>query len=204
MKRTATQAPPAQTVLKAHPPAPARIELMPRSRVDRLARTLVVLVLCWVPGFWMARVPPHFLGPLLGLGVGAWMAYRMWTGRFLVVRFSGVCPHCRRELSIAPGTSVDFPHALRCPGCRFEPRVEVALWPPAGRGADGQVPWIRHLHPDCTGSWTLHWFWEDPYLQCSGCHARFLASPEARRAAEEENRRGDLLERLAEEGRFLG
>ena len=203
MKRTATQAPPAQTILNAYPPAPARVSLAYRPLPGRLLRTVLALLLCWGPLPWAVFVPPHYLWLALGLCGGAYLAHRSWTGRYVVRSFTGVCPRCGRHLRIDAGTTIDLPHTLTCFGCHFEPRLEVSFRPEPFRTPEGKRVWVRHLDPDCTGFWTLHWFWDDPYLSCEDCGARHYATLEARRVAEEENARGALLERLAEEGRYL-
>lgn len=203
MKRTPTQAPPAQVILNAYPPAPARIVLAYRAAPGRLARTLLFLALCWGPIPWLVWLPPHYPWPPAAFVAGAYLAFRAWTGRYQVRSFTGRCPRCRRHLRIDAGTTIDLPHTLTCFGCHFEPRLEVSFRPQPVVTHAGERVWVRHLEPDCTGRWRLGWFCDDPYLGCVGCGARHFATPEARKIADEENARGDLLERLTNEGRFM-
>jgi hypothetical protein len=201
MRWTATQAPPAQTTLRAYPPAPARVELAYLPLPGRLTRTLLSLAVFWGVVPYVVWIPPHYPWPAACLVAGAYLAHRFWTGRYRVRSFLGVCPRCGRHLRIDAGALIDLPHTLTCFGCHFEPRLEVDLSP--APAAVPKEPPLRHFEGDCAGTWSERWYWDDPYVACSGCGARHPATPAARRAADEENLRGALLQRLADEGRFL-
>lgn len=203
MKTTPTQAPPAQVILNAYPPAPARIVLAYRPAPGRLVLTLLLVVVCWGPIPWLVWLPPHYPWPLAAFVAGAYLAFRTWTGRYQVRSFTGRCPRCRRHLRLDAGTVIDLPHTLTCFGCHFEPRLEVSFRTQPAPSSTFEPVRVRHLDPDCTGDWRLSWFCDDPYLGCPECGARHFATPQARKVADEENSRGELLDRLAREGRFM-
>ncbi len=208
MKKSVARAPAARTVLRAYPPAPARVDLDYRPLSGRLARTALALAICWGPIPWAVWVPPHYPWPILLLCVGAYAGWRSWTGRWRVRAFAGLCPRCGRHLRIEAGTSIDLPHTLTCYGCHFEPVLEVDVsgrrpLPPVLPPAEPWKPVVRHLSAECTGRWEERWFRDDAYVGCARCGARFFATKDLRAQAAAENDRGALLARLAEEGRFL-
>jgi hypothetical protein len=63
---------------------------------------------------------------------------------------------------------------------------------------------ISHTTDDCTGNWRMLGIGEDRTIQCDVCTARFVASPENRLAAIDENYAGIYLRRLSSEGAALG
>ncbi|MDB4949156.1 MAG: hypothetical protein JWM27_1805 [Gemmatimonadetes bacterium] len=203
MKKSPAQAPAAQIRLSAYPPAPARIDLQSRPLPGRLALALLVLGACWAPIPWLAALRPRYPWAAIALCLGVYLAQRVWTGRYRVRSFLGVCPRCGRHLRIDAGTAIDLPHTLTCAGCHFEPRLEVDFRLAAARTAPAAGTTVRHLEGECAGSWHEHWHQDEPYLECAACGARHFATPQLRRAAAAENARGDLLARLADEGRFL-
>jgi hypothetical protein len=203
MKKSPPTAPAAQTRLSTYPPAPARVELQVRPLSGRALRTVVPLLACWSAIPWLLDRQPPLPWAAVALCMGVYLAQRGWAGRFRVRSFVGVCPRCGRHLRIAAGTAIDLPHTLTCAGCHFEPRLEVDFRPRAARASHRATPPVRHLDGDCAGAWRERWFQDEPYLECPACGARHFATPEARLTAADENARGDLLERLADEGRFL-
>jgi len=201
MNGRAPQAPPARLALVFHAPTIARVEVVYRPMPGRLIRALTAWILCWGAMPFLLWVPPHYPWVLTAFVAGAYLPYRFWTGRFEVLSFSGFCPRCGRPLELRRGTKIDLPHALTCFGCHFEPVLEVAMVkaPRAGRGAEPDR--IEHRSPDCAGRWRVE---RGGFaLSCGDCGSRHCATPAARRAAEEENRRADLLSDLTSEGRFL-
>jgi hypothetical protein len=203
MKKSPPEAPAAQTRLSTYPPAPARVELQVRPWPGRMVHTALPLAACWAAIPWLLGEEPRLPWAALALCLGAYLAHKGWAGRYRVRSFVGVCPRCGRHLRIAAGTAIDLPHTLTCAGCHFEPRLEVDFRPRPARVPARAAARVRHLEGDCAGTWRERWFWDEPYLECPSCGARHFATTEARRAAAEENARGDLLERLADEGRFL-
>lgn len=192
-----TREPPVHIALPGHPPAPARVWLERLPLRGRCARTAISLLLCWgiVPlAMW---IPPHYPWPLLFVFVGAYLAHLYWTGRYRVWYFLGTCPRCARPLRIDAGTRVSMPHTLTCYACHFEPRLELEA---RTMVEDGM---LRHAHADCTGRWSEQRLWNNGYLVCAGCGMQHRANVETGLAATSENRRGELLEQLTYEGRFL-
>lgn len=193
-----TEAPPVQMSLPAYPPAPARVGLVYQPMPGRAVKTVVSLVACWLlaaPSFWL---PPHYPWPVVCICLGAWLAHEFWTGRYRVRWFVGMCPRCGRHLRIGAGARISLPHTVPCLACHFEPRLEV-------QRADERAPerLLRHVVADCTGTWTERWMWDERFLGCGACGARHPATPDFRRLADAENERGELLRRLADEGRFM-
>lgn len=192
------EAPPVQMVLRAYPPAPARVGLAYQPAAARALRASAALLVCWGAAPWSVWIPPHYPWPVLVVGLGAWLAHLFWTGRYRVRWFVGLCPRCGRHLRLAMGTRLRLPHTIPCLACHFEPRLERQ--PPEDAPA---VAGLRHNLPDCTGSWHEAWMWDERFLCCDGCAARRPATAEMRRQARAENERGAILRQLGEEGRFL-
>lgn len=195
---TRTEAPPVQMVLRAYPPAPARVGLVYQPVPGRALKTVVSLVFFWGIAPWTFWLPPHYPFPVLCVCAGAYLAHLFWTGRYRVRWFLGVCPRCGRQLRLSLGERISLPHTVTCFACHFEPVLEVAQ--PEDKPA--REP-LRHAVPDCTGTWVDAWMWDDRFLACDACGARRPATPELRRHADAENERGALLRQLADEGRFL-
>lgn len=199
--RTRTEAPPAQVTLRAYLPAPARVELVYRPASYRLARTVLALAGLWGAIPLLIWVPPHYpwvVGAFLG---GLYLAYREWHGRYLVRTFAAICPRCGHPLSLGADHTISLPHALTCYHCHFEPLLEVTF---AGPGEHApEEPAVEHHHPECVGRWGSRWLADEAFLVCDRCNAHARATPAARARAEEENRRGAILARLADEGEPL-
>lgn len=196
-----TEAPPAQVTLRAHLPAPARVELVYRTAPYRLARTVLVLAVFWGAIPLLVWVPPHYPWVLSAFLGGLFLAHREWHGRYLVRTFAGICPRCGHALSLGLDHTISLPHTLTCYHCHFEPLLEVTFPDPHARAADR--PALDHQHGDCVGRWKLRWLADEAFLFCERCNAHRPATPEARRLAEEEHERGDLLSQLTDEGKPL-
>jgi hypothetical protein len=193
-----TQAPPVQLVLRAYPPAPARVGLTYQPFPARLLKSVASLVVFWTLAPWSVALPPYYPWPILCLCTGAYLAHLFWHGRYRVRWFVGVCPRCGGQVRLSMGERIDLPHTLTCFACHFEPVLEVA----DARDVPAPDP-LPHVRADCTGRWTEEWMWDDRFLACDGCGARQPATPELRRRAEEENEHGALLRQLADEGRWM-
>jgi hypothetical protein len=184
--------------LRGHDPAPARVEIVRVPLFQRAALTAVSALGFWGLALLLVILPPHypyFLGPL---ALGVYFPYRFWTGRYRVRAFAGICPRCGRRLQLAPWERIDLPLVVTCFACHFEPLLEVSAEPP-DRGAGG----VRHRSPDCVGRWERTWLADEAFVVCGACRAHCPAIPEACRLADGENERSDLMESLADEGRFL-
>lgn len=117
--------PVAQLRLRGHEPAPARVDLVRRTRKTRLTKTLVVLLGSWVVAPILFFIPPHVPWVLGALVAGGYFAYRQWTGEFEVNSFAGACPRCGAELTIPPGTRIGLPHRINCYSCHHESSLVV-------------------------------------------------------------------------------
>jgi hypothetical protein len=196
--RAPIEAPDVQVTLPAHPAAPARVGLVPQPLPGRALKALLSLAFFWGIIPYAVWVPPHYPWPAACVCAGGFLAHLFWTGRYRVLWFLGVCPRCGKHLRIASGTRIALPHTLTCFACHFEPVLRVQE--PAEAPAEAL---LRHLKAECTGAWSEGWMWDERFLSCDGCGARQPATPELRRVADDENERGALLRRLADEGRFL-
>src|SRR5688572_27778487 len=197
MRRTA-EALPVRIALSGYPPAEAHVGLVHQPLPGRVCKAALSLVGLWTVAPVTFVLPPHYPWPILCLAAGAYLGHLYWTGRYRIRWFLGRCPRCGGHLRLGCGTRVSLPHTLTCFVCHFEPRLELV--PP--EAARAPQP-LRHVQADCTGSWREVWMWDERFLGCQACGARHAATAELRRLAREENVRGALLERLAEEGRFL-
>ncbi len=200
--RSSFQAPPVHLILRAYPPAPARVGLWYRPLPFRLVAAALSLAVFWGIAPWSFWVPPHYPWPVLCFGTGAYLA--LWFSRRYRVRwFAGQCPRCSRDLELPRGAAINLPHALTCFHCHFEPRLEAFTEAEEERISVDEGHNLRHVRSECTGNWAEVAFYRQPYLACSTCGARHHATPALRRAADEENETGRLLEELADEGRYL-
>lgn len=189
-------------VLRAHPPAPARVGLVPKPLPGRILRTAASLVFFWGLCPLVVWIPPHYPWPTLCFAAGAALAYRFWVGKYVVQWFAGACPRCGRTLSMRTGARIDIPHSFTCFGCHFEPSLERYTERSEEEiAADDRG--IRHVLADCAGSWWEERVWEQDYVSCSRCGARHHSTPALLEAARRENERGRVLEELAIEGRYL-
>ncbi len=202
MKKLHSHAPPAQLTLRAHAASLAKVVLVYRTAPERFARAAMALVLCWGAVPLLLWVPPHYPWAAGAMVAGVYLAYRYWTGRYLVCAFSGACPRCGRQLELRLGSFINLPHSMTCFACHFEPRLEVSaetLAEPVRRSPLR----LDHADDDCTGRWELVSFGRHRTLLCRPCGARQPAVPALRALAEAENEQGDLLARLTSEGRSL-
>jgi hypothetical protein len=196
------ESPQVHLVLRAHAPSPARLGVVPQPLPWRVAKTALSLALFWGVCPWVVWLPPHYPWPVLSFCIGAFLAHRFWTGRYVVTWFAGECPRCGHHLRIRAGARIGLPHTLTCFGCHFEPTLEpYELAGEEAIAADARG--IRHVLSDCAGTWHEARLWDQEWIACDGCGARHHATAALRAAAIDENERGRLLGELAAEGRFL-
>ena len=202
MKSPAVEVPSVHLVLRAYPPAPARVGLVPKPLLGRVLKTVLSIVVFWSLVPYVVWFPPHYPWPVLAICAGGWLAYRSWVGKYVVRWFAGECPRCRRPLRLPPGARIDLPHTFTCFACHFEPRLE-----PFTEAEEEEIAadarGIRHVLQECAGSWREETVWDQPYVTCTRCGARHHATPAIVAAARVENERGRLLDELASEGKFL-
>ena len=185
--------------LRAHPPAPARIELVRRPLAVRLSRALAVLLCCWGLLPLVVWVPPHYPWALLFFAGGAWLAWRQWAGRYRVSYFAGLCPRCGAPVSMGVDRYISLPHLLTCYRCHFEPLLEVRFVATAAP----VPPRPEHRVPSCVGRWERRWLADRGVLVCSHCGGSCAATEASLAAASEENECAALLEQLTREGRSI-
>jgi hypothetical protein len=195
----AAEIPPVHMVLSAYPPAPARVGLVYQPAPLRALQAILSLAFFWGIAPFTFIIPPHYPFPVLCLATGGYLAHLFWTGRYRVRWFVGQCPRCGGHLRMSLGERISLPHTVPCLACHFEPALEVRE-----ESARAAAEPLRHVRPECTGTWAEEWMWDERFLACGGCGARRPATPELRRLARAENERGALLRQLTEEGRFLG
>lgn len=205
MKQANPAAPLAQVTLRAYCPAPARVELVYLPLPGRLLRAALCVGVFWGIIPLLIWVPPHYPWVVAAFITGLYLAYRQWTGRYQVGAFAGLCPRCGGALSLGIDHTIDLPHTLTCFHCHFEPQLEVrfgALTAADAREAAGP-PRPAHHSPECVGRWRERWLADEAFVVCERCLAHAPATADARRAADAENQRAELLERLAGEGRMM-
>ncbi len=192
-------APLAHLTLRAHNPAPARVELVYRSLGVRALRSSLWLVLCWGSIPLLLVVPPHYPWVAIAFLGGIYLCYRSWIGRYAVRSFAGICPRCGSALSLGREKTIDLPHTLTCYRCHFEPRLEVKV----AEEDEPIVMRLEHSTDPCVGSWELRWLADERFVYCPQCHAGVPATRPLRDQARKENDAADLLQRLSREGRHL-
>lgn len=199
MSESPRSVPQAHVTLRAHPPAPARVELEYQPLPARLLRTLLSLLVLWGAIPLLIWLPPHYPWVVASFCAGLYLAHREWTGRYRVYSFAGICPRCGRAVSLGVDRAISLPHTLTCYHCHFEPRLEVSF-EPSQAAPTGEV---EHRSADCRGMWETRWLADEPYVICNECHAGAAATPEARAAADAENDRATMLKQLTREGKGL-
>jgi hypothetical protein len=111
--------------LAGHEPRAGSIEVTYRPPRARMTRALLALL-----GFWaliplVFFIPPHLPWVLAAFTAGVYFAWRNWAGEYVVRSFTGVCPRCGAQLSLAPGTRIRLPHAITCYQCHHHPVLQV-------------------------------------------------------------------------------
>ncbi len=185
--------------LRAHRPAPARVELTVRSRARRFLAVFGWLLLCWGSIPILLWVPPHFPWVALAFLIGGLLAFRSWTGRYTVHAFAGICPRCGSAISLSGERRMDLPHTLTCFHCHFEPRLEVRAGGPNGE----LLTRLEHQAEHCVGLWEVRWLADERFVYCAHCHGGVRADAAMVETAETENAAARLLTRLSNEGRPL-
>jgi hypothetical protein len=202
MSKQAPEAPLARLALVFHAPTIARVEVVYLPVAGRLVRAGLALLACWGLIPLVIWIPPHYPWPAIAFAAGIYLCFRYWTGRYVVRSFTGYCPRCGRPLELPQGTRIDLPHTLTCFGCHFDPVLEAAFPAHARPPSDAELS-VEHRFGDCVGGWRLERRGDFATVVCDRCRARHCATPAAWEAAEAENRRTELLEELAGQGRFL-
>jgi hypothetical protein len=122
---TEVQSGPARLSLRGHQPRPAVLEVVYRPPRVRATRALLSLLGLWALAPLVAIVPPHIPWAILAFLGGIYLAFRQWTGEYVVQRFEGACPRCETPLPLPPGSRIKLPHRMVCYNCHHEPLLEV-------------------------------------------------------------------------------
>jgi hypothetical protein len=122
---SSSQSPAARLVLAGHAPTPARVQVRPRPRKQRMTRALTLLVVFWALVPLVFFIPPHLPWALGAFAAGIYFALRSLRGEYVVDALSGACPRCGEPLEVAPGTLVKLPYTVTCYGCHHEPALQV-------------------------------------------------------------------------------
>ncbi len=121
------QTPPAaRLTLGGHPTVPARVEVTFLPARGRAIRALLSLAVCWALMPVVFFLPPHVLWVLAAFTAGIWLAWRSWSGEYVVRSFEGACPRCGSPLALPPGSRIGLPHRMTCYQCHHHPVLEVA------------------------------------------------------------------------------
>jgi hypothetical protein len=112
------------------PDTAARVELIPRPRDQRVARTLIGLGQCWGLAVVAVFLPVlHFILVPALLIAGPFVARARWLEHASARRMSGTCPGCGHTIGVALRQSARPELPFRCPDCgrpltlRIDPSV---------------------------------------------------------------------------------
>ncbi|HEX2094185.1 MAG TPA: hypothetical protein VHG28_17410 [Longimicrobiaceae bacterium] len=128
----AASAPSARLVLGGHASTPAHLDALVRPARTRAIRAVASLAVCWGLAPLVFFIPPHLPWVLTALAGGIYLAYRQWSGEYVVRSFEGSCPRCGNALALKPGERIRLPHTLTCYRCHHHPVLHVAV--PAAPG----------------------------------------------------------------------
>ncbi len=135
MATTEIGRPDARLVLPGSGTVDASVEVIYQSRATRASRALLTLGVAIAIMPVVFFIPPHFLWPLLSLGIGGYLAWRYWRGEYYVIDFEGHCPRCETPIELSRGTRVRGRQTLECYGCHRHP--ELVLDDPEAHDPDG-------------------------------------------------------------------
>ncbi len=111
--------------LRGYATTAADLELTYRSPKTRLTSAALALLGCWALAPVVFFIPPHIPWAIGAVGAGAYLAYRRWTGEYIVHSFASLCPNCGQPLSMKADQLVELPHLVPCFNCHHEPRLEL-------------------------------------------------------------------------------
>lgn len=94
-------------------------------RTTRMWRAILILVVAVVVAPVVFFLPPHFVWPLVVLGLAGYLAYRSWVGEYHVVEFEGECPRCGSELELPENARIRARHSMECYGCHRHPELII-------------------------------------------------------------------------------
>lgn len=121
----AVTSPTASLRLRGHEPKPATIQIEKRPRQSRMTKSILSLLGFLILAPIVFFIPPHIPWAVLAVCAGFYLAYRQWTGEYIVHQFSGECPRCGNNLEIKPGTKIKLPLEMDCYECHHKPALQV-------------------------------------------------------------------------------
>jgi hypothetical protein len=116
---------PIEIRLRAFPSTTGHVAATYRPPSKRLTSGLLTLLgfLATVP--IVVFIPPHVPWVLAVVCVGTYMAYRRWTGEYIVHSLEATCPSCGQPLTMKPDQYVRLPHTVPCFNCHQEPELTL-------------------------------------------------------------------------------
>jgi hypothetical protein len=111
--------------LRGYASTTAELDLTYRNPRTRMTSAVLVLLGCWALAPIVFFVPPHIPWALGAAGAGVYLAYRRWTGEYIVHSFAGNCPNCGQALTLKPDQQVKLPHTIPCFSCHHEPQLQL-------------------------------------------------------------------------------
>lgn len=130
----------ARLVYPGKPDTTARVELIPRPRPQRVARTLIGLGQCWGLAIVAVFLPVlHFILVPALLLAGPFVARARWMEHATARRLTGVCPGCTKPIEYPLRQSARPEIPFRCPECGrpLTLRIEAQVIESA---AEGHLP----------------------------------------------------------------
>lgn len=118
---------PAQVTLFGFDPVRADARIEARSTGWRARRASIALAAGLIAAPAVALIPPHAPWALGALGMGLLTAVRRWAEEHTLHSLEGACPRCEERIAISRPVRLRRPHAVSCPGCRYELAVTVEL-----------------------------------------------------------------------------
>lgn len=116
---------PVELRLRAYPSTPGRLAATYRPPRKRMTSGLVTLLGFLVAAPIAALIPPHIPWALGAIFVGSYMAYRRWTGEYIVHSLEATCPSCGQPLAMKADEYVRLPHTVPCFNCHQEPELRL-------------------------------------------------------------------------------
>ena len=109
---------------------PVTLHVTPRTRSERVTRSILSMVTAILIAPFVFFIPPHAEWVMLSIATGMYWARKNWVAEYVVASFEGVCPRCHSPVTLRAGTTLRFPHGLVCYACHQRPTLEAGSAPP--------------------------------------------------------------------------
>jgi hypothetical protein len=109
---------------------PVTLSVTPRTRAERVTRSILSMVAAIIFAPIVFLIPPHAEWVLITIAAGIYWARKNWIAEYVVASFEGVCPRCYTAIKVKSGTTLRFPHAVVCYQCHQHPVLEAGGAPP--------------------------------------------------------------------------